>query len=375
MEKLVLLVMVLVLMMLSACGGGGSETFVETGYLALQDPVLSSGNYYDQQVVYSDGSGEIYVRMLANFDAFLMLFSPEVLNEPDTNNWGPYLLAFNDDIDANTTNSEIRLPSLATGNYVVVATSFFAGEIGPYQLTTNLQEVNLTATPSSYLQYRTFENPLDDHYRGWIDLQSSGAPIQAADVLGVQLFAPNWVELVPGIAPVFHSSVSTIAAWNETTAQFTNISAYAQSGLFLDLSDQTALAPGTWRFVVTPSFGGALSVDLVYPQDTLLTPIAASSMSAVWNPDGSLTLSWTEPVDGPDQYRVYLTDANGLEIFYGRVMPGTSTVTLSAALVQQIATNAGLSTPTVLWQMQTRSMSGSNNYARSMSNPVTITWP
>jgi hypothetical protein len=99
-------------------------------------------------------------------------------------------------------------------------------------------------------------------------------------------------------------------------------------------------------------------------------------MSSQWNPDGSLTLSWSEPPEIFDQYRVAFTDASGEGIFGGRVPTGVSQVTLSASLLEEIRLTGQLTLPTTInWRMQTRNYDGSTNYARSFSDTVTINWP
>jgi hypothetical protein len=61
--------------------------------------------------------------------------------------------------------------------------------------------------------------------------------------------------------------------------------------------------------------------------------------------------------------------------YYGRVSPGTSQVTLQAALVAQITQFSHLlPAATINWTMQTRNYAGSDNYARGNSNPVPILW-
>lgn len=372
---------VLLLSLLSACGGGGNDAVTATppGSFALtnQDLVAGGGYYYDPHLFEVGTTQNAVLTMTADFDTYLLLFSEEVLTIPDLVDWLPYLVAENNDMAPSTnTNSEIQVANLAAGRYVAIATSYVPGVTGVYSLTTRLVDLAMAPTASCYLQFRTHENPALNHYRAWIDLTIQGNLIQESDLQDIRIFDPLGSELLPRIAPQFILSRYTTARWNSLTGQFDFIAAGGQSGIFFNLSDQASLPSGNYRFVVQPVAGGTFNIDLDYPWDTLLEPITALGMQAIRNLDGSLNLSWTEPSDNPDQYRIHFTDTLGRDLFYGRVMPGTSQVTLSPGLLQQILQNGSLATPaTIQWRMQTRSLNGSNNYARSMSDPVLIELP
>lgn len=99
-------------------------------------------------------------------------------------------------------------------------------------------------------------------------------------------------------------------------------------------------------------------------------------MTSVWNSDDSLTLSWTEPSETFGQTRIYFYDENGSDFFNAQIAPGVEEVTLSATLIQKLTDDSELqSASSIDWRMYTRSYSGDNNYARSISSAMPITWP
>ena len=377
---------------LAACGGGGGGSASLWPVTAVTGNVIfPDANLSVQDVLAPDGTNlefysfsiatatDVTVRMeSATFDTYLYVLQGAALNDPDINNWGVYLLYENDDIDISTTNSEIQMLNLAAGDYVIATNSFFPIAAGDYRLTVTFGTTTI-APVYQYMQYRTYDTQGTDNFRAFITFKDNGQDIQPADILSVELFEQNGMPfsaLVPAVSPIFFSATYTIAAWNAVNTQFESIAPNSDSGYFLDLSNYVSIASSNYTFLAQPATGHTLLVDVFFPPQTFLVPVASTSMSYLWNPDDSLTLSWTEPIDAFDQYRVNFKDASGNDLFYGRMDPGVSQVILSSALVLEISTTGQLVGPTTInWSMQTRSYSGNNNYARSVSDSKPIPWP
>ncbi len=289
---------------------------------------------------------------------------------------------------------EVRVSSdKTTYKFQSLGSDWYAPGVGPVKmnLTTNgpdgitetASEVltdyfstsNLSAT-YAFVQYRTSEDPNDNKYMAFIDMRDNGQFIQADEVQSVELYDQNSLQVIPVVPAQFVLNPYTIAQWNITTSQFESIAASGDSGYSFNLSNYLAITPGALRFVVQPSQGLPFEYGVNFPAQTSLVPVASASMFSQWNPDGSLTLSWSEPIDAFEQYRIVLTDANNKGIFYGRVFPGVTQVTLSSGLLDEISITGQLNVPTTInWRMQTRNYDGINNYARSVSDPVAISWP
>lgn len=374
------------LVFLVACGGGGGGTSASlnvwpaasissgtsvVGALSAQDIAAPDGSFVDLYTLDLADATEVRIRMeSATFDTYLFLLQGADLADPNLlQTWQSHLIAENDDFGGTTTDSEIVI-TLAAGSYVIAANSFDAATAGSYTLTV------ATLTTNTYLQYRTVENPAGNRFAGWIEFLENGQLIDPNDILSIQLFDPNGLEVFPAATPSFFTSAMTLAQWNDTAGQFEGLTPFDYSGFSFDLSNQSALAAGTYTYVVQPVSGVERSYTVSFPGQTVLTPIVSVDMSAQWNLDGSLTLGWTEPAETFEQVRIIFYDANGKDFFNGRVAPGVGQVTLSASLIDQLAQSAQLALPTtVLWRMHTRSYAGDNNFTRSISNPVPIAWP
>lgn len=230
-----------------------------------------------------------------------------------------------------------------------------------------------------YLQYRTFDTQGTDHFRAFIAFRNNGQAAQPTDILSIDLFDQNGAHLIPATPPQFYSYTYTSAAWNSVNSQFELIAPLSDSGYLLNLSNYAGIASGTFTFAAQPATGYKLVELVFFPGQTSLIPVASGDMNYLWNPDGSLTLSWLAPVDTFDQYRVHFQDDSGNELFYGRVTAGVNQVTLAASLVQEISATGQLAGPSIItWRMQTRSYNndiGNNNYARSVSDLRYIPWP
>jgi hypothetical protein len=374
---------VMVVLFLSGCGGGdgGGPNFPTTpvgvndqasGSLASTSIQGPDGTYLNLYTVTLPSAVDLNIGLeSADFDAVLLLFQDAALAEPDLNHWDSYLLAVNDDVGSGT-NSAISM-QLPAGTYVIAVNSFDQAT-GAYSLTTTTNSASLTLL-RQYVQFRTFEDPANNHFRAWVDYKDNGNLLQPDDLLSARLFDPQGMEVIPTSLQFFTGSY-TVAAWNPAQSAFESIGTDGDSGFTFNLANQADLPAGTYSFEVQPAVGGPLISSLNYPGKVELPTVAAASMSAQWNQDGSLTLSWAEPAGLFDQYRVVLSDQSGNAIFYGRTVPGVSQVTLQAALVAQIGQFSQVAPQaTVSWTMQTRNYVGSDNYARGISDPVAITWP
>lgn len=386
MKKIALLLCVLLLV--TACGGGGggvsstlwpaSSTTSGTstvGTLSAADIVAPDGSFVDLYTFVVANAGEYRIRLESvSFDTYLFLLQDVDLTDPDllTANWVNYLVTENDDYSGSTLNSEVVV-TLTPGTYTIAANSFDPATSGDYTLTVAALDT------FAYLQNRTVEGNPSGFFRGWIEFKEDGQPLQATDIQSIRVLNPSNVEVTPVSDPTLIAYIDSMitADWNPSTAQFESIETYDWMGFVINLSNYGALPTGTWTYEVQPTDGVVRNVSINFPAVLDLTPIAAASMTYVWNPDGSLTLNWVDTAEAYDSGRVVFYDASGAEIFLAEFPPGVSEVTLSASLVQQLNQKGQLPSPTTItWVLHTRIYeAGGNNYARSISGPVLIAWP
>ncbi|WP_157471715.1 BACON domain-containing protein [Desulfuromonas sp. DDH964] len=245
--------------------------------------------------------------------------------------------------------------------------------------------LNVTINPltvaitNRYVQFRSFEDPTLNRFQGWVDLKDNGQLMDEWDFWGSSMY--DTLGTAFPVTPTFWKASFLNATWNATNGSFGPASPGGFSGWSFNLSGYT-LAAGDYTFETQLNGGALLNTSYTYPGQLVLPVVAASSMTYAWNTDGSLTLNWTEPVGTFDRYNVVLYDTNAYsghngELFYGAVPPGTSSVTLSASLIQSVYGNAGLSgLESLSWEIQTRSNDATNvNYARGYSNRVLINPP
>jgi len=384
--KLFIVVLCLVTFLSGCGGGGGSEgsgvswpaipigvNEQISGELVATDIVAPDGSYVDLYQIVLSSTVDLNISLTsAAFDTVLLVFDSSVIGLQDLNSWDTHLIADNDDVTAGSTDSALTL-QLGTGTYVIAVNAFDPGTGGAYLLTTSSTALTLSRP---FVQFRTFENTADNRFMGWIDIKENGSILAPGTLQTARLYDPLGTELVP-VALEFISEWYTVAAWDPVQNVFGSIAIDGNSGYSFNLANHPNLTAGTYTFGVVPAAGALLSMPVESLGKIELPAVAASSMNYQWNLDGSLTLSWIEPPAGTfEQYRVHLADTSGNSIFYGRILPGVNQVTLQASLVAQINSLSQLSAgTTVSWTMHTRNYLGSNNYARGVSDSLTINWP
>ncbi len=369
-----------ILALLVGCGGGGGGnpglpvTSIEpaaavSGTLAGNDPMTPDDCYTDLFKVTLPAATTLVIDLQSpEFDTVIAVFDGAALAQGRLLDWSPFLLDVNDDAAPPGTDSRLVI-SLPPGTYAILVTSFFPGEIGGYTLTVTAS--GLTPT-GRYLQYRNYDYPATPNFRAWVQFMSGDQFIQADAVRAVQLFDPAGSEIIPASPPAFTEARYLSAEWNSLTGQFQNIVPDGYSGYTLALANHVDLPPGQYTFAVDTG-GGILNLPVSFPGRAQVPLVASASMGYQWGTDGSLTLSWAPPAGPIDQYRVIFTDQNHADMFYGKVLPGVSQVTLPTELVQQILQRAQATQ--INWHMQTRLYEGEFNYARGFTSALVIPLP
>jgi hypothetical protein len=227
----------------------------------------------------------------------------------------------------------------------------------------------------NYLQYRSPGGV----YRGWIELFKDGIPVEQADIDKIELkdSISDPVTLVP-VNPVVNYSPSTYyyGMWNPATASVDFSGPASQAGFWTAFGAALPADDYTWE--VTTSDDKLVSVTTNYPGQKVLPVVDIATMQSVWQPDGSLELSWTNPPNiAPgdyDQLRVYIVDDNS-EILYARLPSNVETMTIPSEWVEifdkfyEPITNP-------VWQVQTRSHTAEGmNYARGYPGWLLIPAP
>ncbi len=247
-----------------------------------------------------------------------------------------------------------------------------------------LPPATITAN-NAYIEYRTHEdinNP--NRYVAWVDYKDNGQPVAATDLAGVQLYDPAGVQIYPVNPPQFLAANFLNANWNGTS--FNTATTVGYTGYYLDLGATTTTLPvGDYTFKTNLAAGQIIDTVRSVGTKVELPVVLSTTMTSTWNADNSLTLSWAEPTGTFGTYRIILRKmlvAGSTEIFYGSAAPGTTSVTLPVALVNEILTNASitdLAATQIGWEVQTRSYAPATTppieIARGRSNIVSIMPP
>ncbi len=228
------------------------------------------------------------------------------------------------------------------------------------------------AVTSKYLQYRTFEDSAKNTVRGWVQFADNGVAMNDWDFWGSSLYDANGTLVANNLGFYVNSYTSTAYS----AGSFSAPTYTTESGFVFNLGT-SPLPSGTYSYVTQLAGGAEIPTQLDYPAETALVPVDSTTMVPTWNSDGSLTLTWVEPADTFDNYRImFHTAIGGDAFFYAKIPQGVESVTLPAPLIATIKTNAGMSLADFGWQLQTRLYDATNmNYARSISNSVTVSAP
>ncbi|WP_025321338.1 carboxypeptidase regulatory-like domain-containing protein [Deferrisoma camini] len=221
----------------------------------------------------------------------------------------------------------------------------------------------------AYVQYRNYEDSSRNGFRAWISLMDGGVFPQTGESISYARLEDSSGAFVSDACQFVGADYVVF----DPTEQTTDEGRWA--GCWFDLTGMD-LVPGSYRFKVTDPDGGTLVRETTMPEVRSMNFVSSASMTYEWQPDGSLTLSWTEP-EAPnyDELRlVFRRPApSWVDFFYVLHLEGTNSVTIPADVVELLDSYSPVSEGW-LWEMQGRAWTDDgDNYARSYSNPVMIT--
>jgi len=200
----------------------------------------------------------------------------------------------------------------------------------------------------NYLQYRTPSN----QYIGWIQVYKDGIPPEASDIT---------IELKDSdddIVDITWNSLyyeSYIGEWNYSTSSVdfsgpTYFSGFVGGGF--------EFPAGNYTWEVTPSGGEVVKEPISYPGKKELPLVDSVTMESVWDVDGNLILSWTNPPNNPpgdyDEVVVKLiSDVDVTEMLIVYLPTDVSEMTIPSEWVEIL--EKFFETTFVKWWVQTRS--------------------
>jgi hypothetical protein len=241
-------------------------------------------------------------------------------------------------------------------------------------------QTGLTTITNQYVQYRTYAPPATDKFQGWVALSRGGVPAPRDDIQSIALLLEGGTSPTPvpiqWSASNYDGSQYYKVDWDGV--QFGTYALRGDEGFRILPTDP--LAAGTYHYRVQTFSGESFDGPPMSYGGMIQLPYATwPAQPYVWNADGSLTISWVNPVNDQSwplvsELRVQLSKGSGGTVLDVRVTDTTVTsVTLPAELVAGVA-SLGVG-PDATCQVQTRSANAGNmNDARGFSAPWTIPW-
>jgi hypothetical protein len=249
-----------------------------------------------------------------------------------------------------------------TYNITLTATGLCGSESRSLQVTVPAPPPTTVTSPNAFIQYRTHENAANNGYYAWIEYKDGGVPVSPDVLANAKILDPsnNVLTATPG----YLQANFVVATWNATTSSFGTANTISYSSYFFNLATAN-LSLGDYTFKTTLAEGQVLSTIRNVPNKVELPVVLSSSMNPTMNADTSLTLSWAAPTTETSyRYRVVVRKVGetGMpEIFHAVVPNGTTSITLSPALLYQISLATGVTESTPLgWEVQTRRYDANN---------------
>lgn len=226
----------------------------------------------------------------------------------------------------------------------------------------------------SYLQYRTYSDPANNRYQGYLSFLNNGQPIEESDIAAIVLKDEDQNNITIS-QRIFDSLQYYYGGWNPDSEQVDFSGPYPDTGFAIRFPETTIFAKGYYTYEVTTSQGANLSQIRYFPGKLTLAVVDSDSMVSEWI-NADLKLSWTNPDPGGpfDQVRIFfISEENGTEIPLIIRLPNSAVeVTIPAYWINRVKQLSN--TPTMSWQIQLRTFDSftNNNYARSNSDAKPI---
>jgi hypothetical protein len=205
----------------------------------------------------------------------------------------------------------------------------------------------------SYVQYRTFEDSGENHYRTWMEVRTDGGLAAEGDFVNYRLVDSAGNQVTPVNTPSLWITPFPYFVCNclATTCSYDG-STYQESGYSAKYAD----LPADTYSLKADTNDGTLAMRVSYPGKLELPVVASASMQSQWSTEGDLTLSWTNPATANnwskvDQLRFILSNTDGYDLLAVKINPNADTVTIPSNV---IADAEALGGPVTGVTMQTR---------------------
>jgi len=233
---------------------------------------------------------------------------------------------------------------------------------------------NITIPWMPQFQFRQHSDPTQNRYGAWLDLKKNGTSILEEDVTNIELRANDYTS-IPIDRIEYSNQISYSAYWDYGQGRFVFGDPGASSGFGFSFPENSEYSPGYYVWEVTTSSGDVATQPFYFPGKRELPVPDAQLMSYEWLADGSLALSWSNPIGEYDRVQVGMHKEDDTDLFYCTFDSSLNLeeLVIPADVVQSMTI---LRNPqTALWTMRVR-VHGDDGmmYARAYSDVVEIPW-
>lgn len=233
---------------------------------------------------------------------------------------------------------------------------------------------NVTFPWMPQFQFRQYSDPTQNRYGAWLDLRKNGTSILEEDVTNIWMRTSDYTSIP--IERIEHSNdVSYSAYWYYGEGRFVFNHPGASSGFGVFFPENGEYSPGYYVWEVTTSSGDVVTQPFYFPGKRELPVPDAQLMDYEWLADGSLALSWSNPIGDYDRVQIGMHKEDDTDLFYCTF---DSSLNLEELVIPAdvIHSMTILRNPqTALWTMRVR-VHGDDGmmYARAYSDVVEIPW-
>jgi hypothetical protein len=237
-----------------------------------------------------------------------------------------------------------------------------------------IQELTNITYPSTdtyalggYLQYRTFENPSSNTYRGWIAVTKNGNPVNEEEVISLQALDSKDNELTP-IPGRSGYSEETLYTYDCTASICKDPLLVKDSGFYGSFFE---IKQDTYKFEVIVYGGQKITKNIFYPGKLELPVVPSSTIDAKILSSGDMEVSWSNPTSATNwnevhELRMLARSKDGRNALHVQINSAKQTVVIPKSLMSDAESLYG---DFGSIQIQTRAFDNNQmNYARGVSD-------
>jgi len=218
----------------------------------------------------------------------------------------------------------------------------------------------------SFVQYRTYIDPSENRYQGYVGFLNDGQPIEASGITDIALKDPDQDEIGISLSD-FYYDVFYSGGWNAGAGRVLYGGSYTSTGYSIFFPAGTELTSGNYTYEATTVSGRKLTQTRYFPGKLELKAVDSTTMVSEWV-NGDLKLTWTNPDPGGPFDLLSVRLINGDKIYLIIRLPNTAgEVTIPQVWINNVKQLSNAATMSWHVLFGADESTTNNHYARSMS--------